>query len=407
LAGIADFSSTQTGLRDRALIGLMVYSFARIGAALGMSVEDVYTQNRRLWTRLREKGGKHHAMPCHHNLDEYPVAYLDGAGLRDDPKGHDRPRHWPAHPHRAAAGERLCDDPPARCYGRYHNEARRPQLPRDRDHRPISRTAGRWKNPPQWLNTRVNAPVTTIIENIKDDAKNTVDTAKDYLRNITDSIKEKAEATAIKAVTDAIGNLDLLKAVSEVMTDHLKRMLHSYVERGRPYEAPFALHHDIHEAWRAERQRKLASIRDRRDFPLIESLSEFEQDAIIQHYRSGTPFLDFTESICVAAFFAAHRFSRHDDLPPLKGAVVVVSPRDLQNELALGHVVTIKVPDHFQRPQRQKGLFVLTAWPELLREDNFFDTWTFYHTQIGLKFECIEYGVSVDLLLPDPNGLSQ
>jgi site-specific recombinase XerC len=35
------------GLRDRALIGLMVYSFARIGAALGMSVEHVYTQNRR------------------------------------------------------------------------------------------------------------------------------------------------------------------------------------------------------------------------------------------------------------------------------------------------------------------------------------------------------------------------
>ncbi len=75
------------GLRDRALIGLMVYSFARIGAALGMAVEDVYAQNRRLWVRLREKGGKRHAMPCHHNLDEYLVAYLDGAGLRDDPKG--------------------------------------------------------------------------------------------------------------------------------------------------------------------------------------------------------------------------------------------------------------------------------------------------------------------------------
>ena len=75
------------GLRDRALIGLMVYSFARIGAALGMTVEDVFTQNRRLWVRLREKGGKRYAMPCHHNLEEYLIAYLDGAGLRDDPKG--------------------------------------------------------------------------------------------------------------------------------------------------------------------------------------------------------------------------------------------------------------------------------------------------------------------------------
>jgi site-specific recombinase XerD len=79
--------TTHAGLRDRALIALMVYSFARIGAALGMAVEDVYTQNRRLWVRLREKRGKRHAMPCHHNLEEYLTAYLDGAGLRTDLKG--------------------------------------------------------------------------------------------------------------------------------------------------------------------------------------------------------------------------------------------------------------------------------------------------------------------------------
>ena len=52
-----------------------------------MTVEDVFTQNRRLWERLREKGGKRHAMPCHHNLEEYLTGYLDGAGLRDDSKG--------------------------------------------------------------------------------------------------------------------------------------------------------------------------------------------------------------------------------------------------------------------------------------------------------------------------------
>jgi site-specific recombinase XerD len=79
--------TTPAGLRDRALIGLMVYSFARIGAALAMTVADVYTQNRRLWVRLREKGGKRHEMPCHHNLDDYLTAYIDGAALRDDPKG--------------------------------------------------------------------------------------------------------------------------------------------------------------------------------------------------------------------------------------------------------------------------------------------------------------------------------
>ena len=79
--------STPVGLRDRALIALMVYSFARIGSAVGMKVEDVYTQNRRLWVRLQEKGGKAHAMPCHHRLEAYLVAYLDGTGLAADPKG--------------------------------------------------------------------------------------------------------------------------------------------------------------------------------------------------------------------------------------------------------------------------------------------------------------------------------
>ena len=79
--------TTPVGLRDRALIGLMVFSFARIGAALGMKVEDVFTQNRRLWVRLREKGGKPHAMPCHHNLESYLTAYIEGAGLAGDPKG--------------------------------------------------------------------------------------------------------------------------------------------------------------------------------------------------------------------------------------------------------------------------------------------------------------------------------
>ncbi len=52
-----------------------------------MKVEDVFVQNRRLWVRLREKGGKAHAMPCHHQLEEYLHAYLDGVGIAGDSKG--------------------------------------------------------------------------------------------------------------------------------------------------------------------------------------------------------------------------------------------------------------------------------------------------------------------------------
>jgi integrase/recombinase XerC len=40
------------------------------GAVLGMAVEDVFTQNHWLWVRVHEKGGKQHAMSCHHKLED-------------------------------------------------------------------------------------------------------------------------------------------------------------------------------------------------------------------------------------------------------------------------------------------------------------------------------------------------
>ena len=52
------------GLRDRALLAVMVYSFARVSAVVGMRVEDYYQQGKRWWLRLQEKGGKHHAVPA-------------------------------------------------------------------------------------------------------------------------------------------------------------------------------------------------------------------------------------------------------------------------------------------------------------------------------------------------------
>ena len=73
------------GLRDRALIALMTYSFARISAALGMKVSDLFHERKRLWVRLHEKGGKRHEMPCHHTLEEYLTDYLERSGLKNKP----------------------------------------------------------------------------------------------------------------------------------------------------------------------------------------------------------------------------------------------------------------------------------------------------------------------------------
>jgi len=74
-------TSTLVGLRDRALIGAMVYSFARVSAVINMNVEDYWQNGKRWWLRLKEKGGKHHELPAHHSAEEYLDAYLYAAGI--------------------------------------------------------------------------------------------------------------------------------------------------------------------------------------------------------------------------------------------------------------------------------------------------------------------------------------
>lgn len=73
--------STIAGLRDRALIGVMVYSFARVSATLGMNVEDAFSRGRRMWFRLHEKGGKYHEVPAHHHAEQYVDEYLLASAL--------------------------------------------------------------------------------------------------------------------------------------------------------------------------------------------------------------------------------------------------------------------------------------------------------------------------------------
>src|SRR5262249_1676034 len=76
-------TSSVAGLRDRALIGVMVFSFARVSAVIGMRVEDYYQIGRRCWLRLHEKGGKLHEVPAHHTAVEYLDAYVAEAAIAE------------------------------------------------------------------------------------------------------------------------------------------------------------------------------------------------------------------------------------------------------------------------------------------------------------------------------------
>jgi len=79
-------TATVRDLRDRALIATLTYSFARIGAALKMRVEDLQSKGTGWLIRLHEKGGKQHMMPCHHALAEALHAYISAMGIDEDKK---------------------------------------------------------------------------------------------------------------------------------------------------------------------------------------------------------------------------------------------------------------------------------------------------------------------------------
>ena len=75
-------TSTIVGLRDRALLSLMLYTFARVSAAVSMRVDDYYQDGKRWWFRLHEKGGKQHQVPAHHVAEQYMDGYLEAAGIK-------------------------------------------------------------------------------------------------------------------------------------------------------------------------------------------------------------------------------------------------------------------------------------------------------------------------------------
>jgi site-specific recombinase XerD len=74
-------TAAHTGLRDRALLGVLAYTFARIGAVVNLKVEDYYPSGKRFLLRFKEKGGKEKELPAHHKLEELLDEYLKATGL--------------------------------------------------------------------------------------------------------------------------------------------------------------------------------------------------------------------------------------------------------------------------------------------------------------------------------------
>lgn len=72
-------------LRDRALIGIMLFAFARVSAVVGLRVRDYEARQRRAWVALREKGGQWRRVPLHTKAAEMLDAWLAASGLTGIP----------------------------------------------------------------------------------------------------------------------------------------------------------------------------------------------------------------------------------------------------------------------------------------------------------------------------------
>jgi integrase/recombinase XerD len=78
--------SSVVGSRDKALIAVLLFSWARIGALVAMTVRDYRGAGTpRATLLLHEKNGKDHIVPVHHLAAEYLDAYVAGANLAGQP----------------------------------------------------------------------------------------------------------------------------------------------------------------------------------------------------------------------------------------------------------------------------------------------------------------------------------
>lgn len=84
------FASIGTGdvvaLRDRAVLGVLAYTGARVGAVAKLRLMDLRDHGDTRVLRFREKGGKEREIPVRHDLDAWLREYTTAAGMENDAK---------------------------------------------------------------------------------------------------------------------------------------------------------------------------------------------------------------------------------------------------------------------------------------------------------------------------------
>jgi len=69
------------GFRDRAIIAILIYQAARVGAVARLRCGDRYASGEQDCLRFTEKGGKSREIPVRHDLKGFLLEYVRAAGL--------------------------------------------------------------------------------------------------------------------------------------------------------------------------------------------------------------------------------------------------------------------------------------------------------------------------------------
>jgi integrase/recombinase XerD len=78
-------ASNVVGLRDRAVLAVLVYTAARVGAVARLSVKNLMHDGSEYTLRFSEKGGKSREIPVRHDLEQLLLSYLQAAGIAEGP----------------------------------------------------------------------------------------------------------------------------------------------------------------------------------------------------------------------------------------------------------------------------------------------------------------------------------
>jgi len=75
--------SNPVGLRDRAVLAVLVYTAARVGAVAKLSVKSLVHDGAQYTLRFAEKGGKSREIPVRHDLEQFLLEYIEAAKITE------------------------------------------------------------------------------------------------------------------------------------------------------------------------------------------------------------------------------------------------------------------------------------------------------------------------------------